>query len=220
VSDWWEGEDLLEDEDFWISGLKKALGDSVKREHAWEIGRLEEKVALLEKKNSELRDEIAKLADMKSRFSEMEAKVEGAKKWAAEARFGEVVAEFMPELYKVGYEFRHLVEKCEKCDGNRHVEVTLPSGKKAYDDCECSKRILFHYPRPCARYRVGSHGLTAWYRLGGDGDFFDYPIGVDDLYSGQPFEALKKVERMYFKSLDDCQRCCGWLNEREEPRWG
>jgi hypothetical protein len=127
----------------------------------------------------------------------------GAKKWAAEARFGEI-----------GHEYGHLMEKCEKCDAGRHVEVTLPSGRIAYDNCECSKGIRFHRSEAHARYRVGSDGLDAWCGLGGGGDSFSAPIEAEDLCSGQPFEALMKVECVYFKSLDDCQRCCDWLNGR------
>ncbi len=112
--------------------------------------------------------------------------------------------------------------KCDKCDDRRRIHYLSPQGKKQSENCLCSEGKYIYHPKEYMRYefRLKRDGnIIAWYRQysdGEDGLVSDYSITADCIYSPEmKFEELSKYTT-FFKTEEECQGYCDYLNTKEE----
>ena len=132
-------------------------------------------------------------------------------------------------LYRVDYRYVYK-PKCDKCDENRKIHFSSPSGREYEEDCECAKRYLKYLPKPyyCTEFRVNRHKtkenpypLMMWFKKYNDysDDYDGYTYDASDLcrsiYNGEDFNEIEKRKTYtYFRDEEDCQRYCDWLNNK------
>lgn len=113
---------------------------------------------------------------------------------------------------------------------NRKIELTLPSGKKVKDECECEKsRKKVMVPERMVLYELADRdrGVAAWYaQLGKEGERYynlDYVstvhAGKNIVVSGTSFDVLEKKENqreLLFATREECLAYCEYLNEKNQ----
>lgn len=118
--------------------------------------------------------------------------------------------------------------KCCKCNSNRSIEVRLPSGRIAEDECECKTKSKYYYhPKMYVlseftdRYRCGE--IIAHYTeersLHGDDVYYErYTCTIcDSSTEEEKKEAIRtlsdKVREILFDQEEKCQEVCDRLND-------
>ena len=160
----WEKEDYFELGEFdeKIEELKDALRNSVKQEIKDEVDRLR-------KENEELRDVKNNFEKIKRDFerkkSECEREMQEAERKARRARISELMELYKITMWRVDWALQYK-EKCDECNDERHIQVTLPSGKIVDDDCKCRVNKKVYHPKEYVLYELSGRGneIRVWYR--------------------------------------------------------
>lgn len=163
-----------------------------------------------QRKESELKSKYRKLEDeLRSKITEDLLKDVGVTCW------------------KVGY---FLVEtpKCDKCDKNRNITFTSPSGKELSENCECGIEKRAYHPYPYRLYKIykDDRGFDAYFKfdqrdndryghLEIQDDPFDHYTRTHEIKSGKAdFEKFNRW-REAFKTESEAQEYCEWLNKEQ-----
>lgn len=208
--------------DIMVDEFKKTLRESVKEEYKEEMAKLKAENAELQetKKNMDSIKEEHRLAMQKLEFERkcIEYKVR-------RERLSKLMEENKVILYKADYDFVHM-PKCDKCDKDRRIHYKTPSGKDAYEYCECDKRGKVYKPIEAFLYefRLNRHGneLITFYRMkewNDEEDYCqldDYSTLNDGVYKGQEYDTLKSS--ILFETEEECQGYCEYLNKLEKDR--
>lgn len=208
--------------DMQIDEFKQSLMTSVKAEYI-------EKMEKLQKENSELQETKKKfnqiVADYKSKERELERKMQDAASEARKMRLNELMKDRELILYKVGYEYKNK-PKCDLCDNNRYIIFVSPAGKKHQVPCDCNTRTYIYLPEATAMYEFSldsNRSFSAWYKKteSTSSDYFQFASDYSaefakTIYSSDKNFADLERHNTYFKSIEDCQKYCDWLNEKEK----
>lgn len=128
-----------------IDALKEAIKNSVKSEILEEMNRLRaenEKLQGIKEHFEEVKRDYEKKKDECDRI------IRNAEYNAKKMRLSELMKDHKVAKWKVG---RELVygPKCCKCNSNRSIEVRLPSGRIAEDECKCKTKSKYYYYENC-----------------------------------------------------------------------
>lgn len=185
-----------------------------------------------------LRAENEKLQGVKEHFEEVKKDYEkkkdecdriirNAEYNAKKMRLSELMKDHKVVKWKVD---RELVygPKCCKCNSNRSIEVRLPSGRIAEDECECkTKSKYYYYPKMYVlseftdRYRCGeivAHYTEERSSHGDDVYYERYTCTICDSSTEEDKkEAIRtlsdKVREILFDQEEKCQEVCDRLND-------
>lgn len=206
-----------------IEELKNELRESVKAEIKNEL--------------EELRRENKRLQEIKENFEAIKQDFEAKKNeclrakanaeaTAKEARLSELFDKYRLVIWSLDYEILY-PEKCDKCDSERNVRVTLPSGKRIYDDCKCNKPKKVYHPKENVLYSIESNenNIRVFYKKRsyeyGENLFADSGSVYSDeiINHNKPFDKIKVDYpcEVFFSSLDEldeCQELCNYLNRK------
>jgi hypothetical protein len=122
-------------------------------------------------------------------------------------------------MYKA-YSKTELPPKCDKCDDNRRLHYKTPLGRNEYEKCDCNNGKLVYYPEEyiCASFGVNrdKNGIDAWYKLHLDRDGDYGRLDTSSLFAKIYHEEMKyediKQYDTFFKTKEECQGYCDWLN--------
>jgi len=139
-------------------------------------------------------------------------------------RLSKLMGDFEVVMYRTGYDYVK-PPKCNNCNVSRKIEFISPLGKKMTESCTCdvNKTVYVVEEFVCAEFRIDRDGkqMLMWYKLKDDKDR-DYDhckcLGADGkVYEGGTnFEDLDvEYYDLYFKSKEECQKYCDWLNSKE-----
>lgn len=214
-----------------VKELKNFLRGSVKEEIQSEIEKLKKE----NEKLQEIKSNWLRLEDeYKAKQRELERQIQECKRNASKKRLDELFEEtgMNVMLYQPDYENVYR-PKCNKCDADRYVHFSSPSGKDHKEECDCAKRFQKYSPRVYyltefrkgANYSGFSKPMNFWYTKYKDysEDYDGYTYRSNDLekavYNGESFEDL--LQRygvysygLYFRTEKECQGYCNWLNEK------
>ena len=207
-----------------IDALKEAIKSSVKSEILEEMNRLRAENEKLQGKDTEKEDDSG--GDEKKK-DECDRIIRNAEYNAKKMRLSELMKDHKVAKWKVG---RELVygPKCCKCNSNRSIEVRLPSGRIAEDECECKTKSKYYYhPKMYVlseftdRYRCGeviAHYTEEISSHGDDVYYERYACTVcDSSTEEEKKEAIRtlsdKVREILFDQEEKCQEVCDRLNE-------
>lgn len=208
--------------DMQVEEFKESLAKAVKSEFLEEMERLK-------KENRNLRE-------IKENFEQIKRDYERKKMecdWAmreAEDRAKRMKAEELMERFKTFFwrpDWKYLYgPKCGKCDKDRMVEVTLPSGKIVNDECQKSKMKVM-VPQSMVRYELADRdrGICAWYCDYGMEEEKRYTLeyvstvfaGDNMVQPGTGFDVLEKEKNqrnLLFSTRQECLAYCEYLNEK------
>ncbi|WP_055108923.1 hypothetical protein [Paenibacillus ihumii] len=201
-----------------VDEFKQSLLNAVRYEYKAEMERL--------------RKENAELQDIKKRKKEIEAEHANAlrqfesEKLNFENKLKRMrLAELLGENLLIAWfpsSQNNRKPKCDKCDEQRLIHYTTPSGKPAHERCECSEYKRFYKPEEIECYQFyqskNSWGgkmpaISLYYQRKEDREYDSFEA-CRRPYGGEPFE---KVERwnVAFNSQEECQAYCDWLNAKE-----
>jgi hypothetical protein len=218
----WDEEDFYNEPsefDIAIEEFKSNLMKSVKDEFVTEMDRLKKENAELQavKKDFEgiKRDYENKKREVERERNDLQYKLR-------RERLVDLLKDHKIILYKA-YSKSVRPPKCDKCDSNRRVEYISPLGRKTHENCLCSEGKTVYYPHEFMRYEFrlnrNKNGVIAWYRQYSDdedGLAYDSSIHADEIYSlDMKFEDLKRYST-FFKTKEECQSYCDYLNSEEE----
>ncbi len=182
----------------------------------------------IEKENLRLVEENINLKALVGETSKRERELESQKKTLESdikrKRLQELFQDFEHNLYKPNNS-RKNKPKCNKCDDKRKLCFTSPSGKDMAENCECSNRDDFYTVSEyhCTEFILPERnysgeelkGVTAWYKES-DPDYDGYQSSMAlrdmDIFKEGLFE--EETENTYFRTKEDCQRYCDWLNSK------
>lgn len=218
------------DEDFYnepseydqmVEEFRDSLMKSVKQDFIDKMNRLE-------KENAELREVKENWESMKRSYEqknrELAYKLEQERQNMRRERLAQLfeqcgmnVVLFKPKASSFQ------MDKCDKCDKDRHIHFKSPSGKDMTENCACAK---WYYPFSPVSYRlVKFHRsyrhdtpICAFYQDESteDYDYYDEMTPrCKNLYAGQPFDELYESAQadVFFENEDQCRAYCDYLNK-------
>ena len=221
------------DEDFYdepsefdekMEELKESIARSVKSE-------VLEEMEQLRTENKQLQGIKEKFEQIKRDYArkkhECEIAMREAKENAERMRVEELLEKYRLILWTPEWEYLY-GPKCDKCNCRREVSVTLPSGRKADDICECArgqKKVMF--PKKAIRYEISERdGMVAWYTRCGEkgGRYYELDQAFKiSIYAenalvkpGTAFDVLEASgpKEMLFRDREECLAYCRYINEK------
>ncbi len=204
-----------------IEALKEAVRSSVKSEILEEMNRLKAE-------NEKLQDIKEHLEEIKLAYTrkmdECDRIAFNAEHNAAEKRLNELLKDHKIIKWKISYTYVH-GPKCEKCKGDRTIDIRLPSGRMVVDNCKCQTAAKkFYYPKEYTLVSIkdadGKNKISAYYmekREADDINFQLYAMEILDNYSPAMKKELIKdrghgVMKVFFDDRKECQKICDELN--------
>lgn len=224
--------------DEFFDELKSKLVDAAKTSLKNDMESLKRRNEYLEKRNKELED---KAQEVLSKESDLEYKSRNLRR-EVEKEFYKTAID---DLFKDAIEQSqlwfadnkpHEKPKCDKCDEDRNWVLTWPDGTTTSKRCTCSQPDYWYEPEETwidtLKYKIkdSDYQFQRYYRLDrsyqytGDsnwsycsyGDFgiqFVYDKFCDDAI--EKTEQLGYMKKIGFKSKEECQKYCDWLNKRK-----
>ena len=141
------------DFDIAIEEFKEGLRKTVRDEYVKEMTRLK-------KENEELQEVKKNFNKIKQEYKDKEEALkrreDNLNYELARKKFNELttIADFSEHIYVIDYKEGY-VPKCDKCDDNRQIHFTSPSGRECKEDCPvCGKRYCIYYPKPVDAIKI------------------------------------------------------------------
>ena len=115
------------------------------------------------------------------------------------------------------------IPKCGNCNENRKIEFISPLGRKTTEPCTCNVRKTVYAVREyiLTEFKISDHKdmMAMWYKIKEDSRH-DYASHNRTIYAEMIYSEDMKFEDIgsqdvFFKSKDDCQKYCDWLNSKE-----
>lgn len=227
------GADLFFDE--MKEKFREYLNDDIK----YELDRLVKENRELREKNDKLQDENYKLNSEKNRA---EWSKDSIRREIEDEFYNKNVDEiFKDRLENIDVWFADYAHrngpKCEYCDDNRHRVYKYPDGFELKKACDCSKKIGYYEPNTATfntlKYCVKPSRYSSerkiyvqgWqlYKPGRTYDDYGYGdfkiLHIVDVFDDNTInlhEESSYGERIGFKSKEECQKYCDWLNKGKD----
>jgi hypothetical protein len=220
---YWDEEFYNEPSEFdqQVDEFKKSLMNAVKKEFLDEMGKLQSE-------NSKLQTIKDSWEDLKSSYEQKTYELEQAKSKAlTEAKrlvLAELIKDYQLILYKADTEYIKK-PKCNNCDNARQLHFKTPGGKDVTTNCDCNDSITKYIPSSHLVYEFRldtsyKKQLIVWYKqLKSDfhgEDYFQIDSSTnvpETIYDNSMEYGNLKSWQTYFKTEDECQKYCDWLNK-------
>jgi len=198
--------------------LEQALKEDVKRD-------VEKSLDIV--KNQEIRKVELDDRERKIYFKEkeLERKFIDLENEFAKKKLGEFMTMLQKYLGQTYYQvdsFGEYAPKCDACNDNRMLDVTLPDGSMKAIECSCNKRIY--------RYRVKEKEMIGFY-IKRDGReqrmWLEYQDGSNEtnsIYTTQIYEKFADakdkdyVYKTFYTNKEEAQKHADYLNKLEEEK--
>src|SRR5699024_3142901 len=198
--------------------LKESLKGSVKEEFI-------EELESLKRENKKLQDvkenfESIKL-DYERKERQLEIEKDNMEREMRNARLSELTKDHQVVMYKAEAKWAEM-PKCDKCDENRRIYYETPLGREEFEKCDCDVKEIEYYPGQYIMVEFNvSNGINAWYKLKReDEEYLSYDrltryakhIYNDDM----DYENIESIYDTFFKTKEECQKYCDWLNKNKD----
>ena len=203
-----------------VDELKESLMKSVKKDYLDEMERLK-------KENAELQEVKKKMKDIESEHKDELYKLQRERQdleyKVRKERISSLIGE--TEYFTAAYRSKQK-PKCEKCDDYRRLPYKTPSGKDAYEYCECNESSHIYEPIPILLSSIGLRDgkAWAWYKVRDQGrrdehlDYYDDSINGQDLIKDESqFEGLSTYKTL-FETKELAQKFCDLKNKETEKK--
>lgn len=229
---YYDYEDYYEPSEFdeKVEEFKDYLRQSIKEETQNEIEKLRKENESLQKIKRDW-DNLVKEYEDKKR--ELEYKIRECESKASSKRLETLFEETGMNVIMYKPDYNHVYgKKCNKCDDDRYIHFSSPSGKDYTEVCSCAKTFLKFYPQEfrLAEFRRNRYHdekpmlfwFTRYRNCEDDHDGYTYSSSDAENHvyeSGDSYDELfekygQYSSGLYFKTEEDCQKYCDWLNEK------
>lgn len=230
--DFWD-DDYSEYESF-MNDLKDTLKGQIKDKVIAEMDELKRELAALKEFEVNRQKYDNEMTSLKYKLKVAEESVE---KRAAKMRLKDVMALIEEPAYLIDYKFEDTVDKCDKCDDERIIHFYAPSGREYTEPCPyCNKRKMVYYPVEGRLLSISSKKFEHYEKPEMQGIELSYVIPdyylekclncekdelyyeVSRVYNGEDLSNcdIYSLKRMYYRSIEECQKVCNYLNKEEE----
>lgn len=215
--------------------IKEKLIDSAKSSIKNDIEVLKNRNEYLERRNKELEGDAHKVAQ---RERELEYKAQNLRREIEKEFYKTAIDDlFRDQLEQASLWFAdlkpHEKPKCDKCNSDRNWVLTWPNGETATKKCECAQPDYWYEPQETwiniLKYKIKDSNYLSerYYKLEksyqytkGDrwNDYSYNEFGIQFVYDKFCDETIEQHEQLNygkyigFKSKEECQKYCDWLN--------
>lgn len=201
-----------------VDEFKNALINSVKEKYINEMDRLK-------RENLELQEVKRNFNNIQNEYKKKENQLrierEHMEREVRQQRLTELMKDFNVIMYRATTKYVYK-SKCNKCDENRQIHFTSPQGKEMTEECECAKGKNKYVPSEhyCYEFKIDNYNnnnnMLMWFKMNHENDYdwcgYESSTLVKTVYNtDMKFEDID-IYNTYFKSKDDCQKYCDWLN--------
>lgn len=202
-----------------VNEFKESLSKSVKEEFVSEMEQLR-------KENENLQDVKSNfeaiVRDYENKKRQLEHEYQTLKSNVRRERLSELMKGFEVEFYTVSSRSKEK-PKCDKCDENRRLYYKTPSGKDAYEMCECDSKIHTYEPIPIilSVLSIRNGKGNAWYKVKIDRQdewlsYYEDSISGDELITSEAqFEDIRYSYKSLFKTKEIAQKYCDYKNTKK-----
>ena len=216
--------------------IKSKLIDAAKDSLKSDMEYIKSRNEYLEKRNKELED---KAREVSNKESDLEYKSRNLRREVEKEFYKAAIEDIFKDMIEKSQLWfaenkPHEKPKCDKCDENRNWVLTWPNGEKVTKKCDCAQPDYWYEPKEAwidtLRYRIQNSNYQSerYYRLDktydrigseyNDYSYADFGIQlVYDKFCDDVIEKRKQLgygKKIGFKSKEECQKYCDWLNER------
>lgn len=208
-----------------VEEFKESLAKAVKGDFLEEMERLK-----AENRNLQgIKEHFEQVKrDYERKKQECERAAREAEARAKSMRIEELMEKFRMLLWSPDWEYLY-GPKCGKCDKDRRVMVTLPSGRTVTDECECmNSKTKVMLPKRMVLYQLGDGEwgkIDAWYKECGEegGRYYTLQYARSTyaeknmVEPGTSFDVLAQKENqgnLLFTTEEECRAYCEYLNEK------
>lgn len=218
--------------------LKSKLVDAAKASLKSDMESLKSRNEYLEKRNKELEN---KAWAVEQKEHDIEYKAQNLRREVEKEFYKTAIDDlFKDVLEKSQLWFAdnkpHEKPKCDKCDENRNWVLIWPDGTTTSKRCACSQPDYWYEPEETwidtLKYKIkdSNYPSEKYYRLNksyqytGDSRRSDYSyedFGIQFVYDKFCDDVIEKHKQLGygkkigFKSKEECQKYCDWLNKKE-----
>jgi hypothetical protein len=201
-----------------IEEFKESLMRAVKEEY---VGVMEN----LKKENKELQEIKANFEQIKRDYDnkkwELSREYEDLKLKVRRERLSQLMKECEVELYTVTSRGKK-IPKCNKCDEERKIHFTTPSGRKTYEMCECDKSVQIYETHPIllSSFSIRNGEGNCWYKVRTDRNdewleyYEDSIYGKDLVTDEKQFVDIGYAYKSLFKTEELAQKFCDYKNSK------
>jgi hypothetical protein len=189
------------------------------------------KIELLEDENKKLSEFRAEYDTYQTALADLERKFNENMETLKNKSFKRFVKDFFEDGYIVTNEYVYdMFDKCDRCNNNRQIEFTSPTGKHLTESCPCKQCVCQYKPTKIGTYEVVDRfgdGVRIFTDTSSDGDRVE--LTDHTYYSGEDFNELIQLEtkpgtsysggktpkfmHIIFRSREECQAFCDFINE-------
>lgn len=216
--------------------IKSKLIDAAKDSLKSDMEYIKSRNEYLEKRNKELED---KAQEVSNKERDLEYKSRNLRREVEKEFYKAAIEDIFKDMIEKSQLWfaenkPHEKPKCDKCDENRNWVLTWPNGEKVTKKCDCAQPDYWYEPNEAwidtLRYRIQNSNYQSerYYRLdktydriGGEYNDYSYSdFGIQlvyDKFCDDVIEKRKQLgygKKIGFKSKEECQKYCDWLNER------
>lgn len=191
--------------------MKSALTDNFKTM----LTELQETNKLLLARNAELEITIAK---QRSELGAINRDKNEIQQQVRKERLSELMKDFEVVMYQVHNQGKKH-HKCDKCNEKRQIEFLSPSGKQMSESCSCDKAYTHYVPEEfvCSEFNLRDE-FRAWYKrkMYDNKEYYvlDTSTFAAAVYSdGMDYAQIDKYST-FFRTKQECQEYCEWLNSQ------
>lgn len=218
--------------------LKSKLVDAAKASLKNDMESLKRRNEYLEKRNRELEE---KAQEVSRKESDLEFKSRNIRREVEKEFYKTAIDDVFKDAIEQSQLWfadnkPHEKPKCDKCDENRNWVLTWPDGTTTSKKCTCSQPDYWYEPRETwidtLKYKIkdSDYQSERYYRLDksyqytGDSRWSycsSIDFGILFVYDKFCEDVIEKNEqpgygkRIGFKSKEECQKYCNWLNKRK-----
>lgn len=189
---------------------------------------IKDKINNLEKENEILKEENQKCRRREKEISQKEQELFDRTKDLDgnfyRKKFSDIVKPLVEhfEGYCVNQGSR-LIDKCDECDDDRYVVYLSASGKQLKQICSCHRFIHEYQPMRTTvetvdflkdQYKTPKFTMIPRYHSNVRDDYNGFSLTFKEIidYFDESKVNQLNFEHMLFKSEEECQKCCDWLN--------
>jgi hypothetical protein len=215
MDDYWEDYGEFNEE---IESLRESLKTTVK-------GEIKKELESLRKENRELKGKVANLDKLEKEAKEIKRKADNEYETAVKRANYLKADELFKYLEETKYTVRHVsytTSKCEKCNDDRNLLFTYPSGKEGVEKCPDCGFARYHWKVDVAigtSIDIRNGELMIWYKPFSykDDNYHSMSGDIKKLYKGEDFEAIKNNKySILFGDEETAQKYADFLNEAEQ----
>jgi len=199
-----------------MNAFTKAIMDNVKKSILDELERLRAENEELK----EFRDQKDKMErEINAAKWEYKRKVDQAVQEAKRMRLFELMGENVVTGWGITWKFEYIHEKCDKCDDQRKIHFTSPSGKDMTEPCPyCSKQYRKYETKELqlSRFSMNKyHRDKVWmYFINTENTDYDECTYTNTYNPGKPFDQVNAY-RIAFLDQETAEKYCEWRNQKE-----